>query len=704
MKLETAFLRSKVAYRIFVLFILCALLPIAVLAALSFTHVKGEITEQSRIRLRQSTKTTGLAIYERLLFLEDEMKLLASGRFLASSALNKRRNGILENLLGRLNGIAVSNEAGHLTHLFGRIPDPPPFTTEQKKHIQSGKTVVMSQVSGEDPARVWIGRAVDPSEPRLGIILGQINTQYLWDSDNVGHLPPTAEFCILDGNHILFRSPDFPPLVSEPLMLAVRQSGVGQMDINYKGEQYLASYWSLFLERRFLAPKWTVVLSQSKGDFLAPMDQFKKVFVPVILASLFIVLFVSIVQIRRSLIPLEKLREGTKRIAGRDFESRVSIESGDEFEDLAASFNAMATRLGNQFKALTTMNDIDRAILSTLETRKIIDTLLTRAPDVIRCSSVGVLLMNGKSSENEGVIHFRYARLGGRIETAKVILAPEEMRKLRETSESLLIQNKEVPGYLVPLAKEGEKSFLIFPILLKEKLSALVAVGYASPADRGQDDLSQVRQLADQMAVALSNARLIEELNHLNLSILTALARTIDAKSPWTGGHSERVTKLALEIGKALHLGPGELDMLHRAGLLHDAGKIGTPAEILDKPGRLTEEETRLMHEHVRTGVRILEPIPACADILPIVLQHHECFDGSGYPDRISGEAISLGARIFAVADYFDALISDRPYRPGMDREQVIESIRQEAGAKFDPGVVKAFLRIMGPEETKGEV
>jgi putative nucleotidyltransferase with HDIG domain len=142
-----------------------------------------------------------------------------------------------------------------------------------------------------------------------------------------------------------------------------------------------------------------------------------------------------------------------------------------------------------------------------------------------------------------------------------------------------------------------------------------------------------------------------------------------------------------------------ELDTLHRGGLLHDIGKIGTPPEILDKPGRLSPDEAQQMRLHVRIGARILEPIAAYADVIPIVLQHHEWFDGTGYPDGLAGEAISLNARIFAVADCFDALISDRPYRPGIERERVVEIVKQGAGRQFDPRVVQAFLEVMSRKE-----
>jgi putative nucleotidyltransferase with HDIG domain len=243
-------------------------------------------------------------------------------------------------------------------------------------------------------------------------------------------------------------------------------------------------------------------------------------------------------------------------------------------------------------------------------------------------------------------------------------------------------------------------SFIVLPIFLKDRLAGIISLGYRGQPQHSQEDLTQARQLADQVAVALSNARLIEELDKLNWGTLTALARTIDAKSPWTAGHSERVTALAVEIGVKLGLGPKELEVLHRGGLLHDIGKIGIPAAVLDKAGHLTEQEIAIMREHPRKGARILEPIPAYAEVIPIVLQHHEWFDGTGYPDGLAGEEISLGGRIFAVADVFDALTSDRPYRSGQDRESAIALIRQGVGRQFDPKVVQAFLEVMAEEGT----
>jgi putative nucleotidyltransferase with HDIG domain len=209
--------------------------------------------------------------------------------------------------------------------------------------------------------------------------------------------------------------------------------------------------------------------------------------------------------------------------------------------------------------------------------------------------------------------------------------------------------------------------------------------------------------LIHQIAVALSNSKLIEELDELNWGTLEALARTVDAKSPWTAGHSQRVTKMSLEIARALGLSQPEMQVLHRAALLHDIGKIGIPASILDKPAKLDDEEYRLIKEHPRMGARILEPVRAYFEILPLVLQHHERFDGQGYPNGLSGDAISLGARILAVADVYDALVSDRPYRSGWTQHRAIELISQEAGRQFDPLVVEVFLKVLTQKRAAGD-
>lgn len=206
------------------------------------------------------------------------------------------------------------------------------------------------------------------------------------------------------------------------------------------------------------------------------------------------------------------------------------------------------------------------------------------------------------------------------------------------------------------------------------------------------DEFEELGDAFNRLAQELK--RQFAELEAFNFGTLAALARTIDAKSPWTAGHSERVTQLAVRIGMEMDLPAEEISDLQRGGLVHDIGKLATPPGILDKAGSLTPAETEIMRLHPKQGVHILEPIPAFERLLPIVGQHHERWDGSGYPDGLSGDRIARTARVLAVADVFDALRSDRPYRPGVPLADVVGIIRAGSARDFDPDVVDAFLRL----------
>lgn len=703
MKFDTTFLRSKVARRILVLFFFCALIPIAALATLSYSSVRRQLNEESQMRLYRASKAVGLGIYQQLLFLETDLSMVISDLSEASPSPVAISSGALrKRLMEHFEGLLLIKDTGGTISLSGKTENPPSLSEEEMRHVLLGKSLVFSRHYPDGSPRIFFGKAFDAKNPKAGILLGEISTSYLWAMADAEMLPPMTELCILDQ----FNRPLFCTLadkVSFPseAMIKISSSSLGQFEWTYRNKEYLASYWSIFLQYRFLTPRWIVVLSESKADAFAAMANFKRAFLPVILISLWVVLLLSMSQIRRSLDPLEKLQEGTKRIASGDFVSNVIVSSGDEFEELAASFNTMSSRLGRQFNVLATMAEIDRAILSTRDTGEIVDTVLTRLGHVFPCQSIGMTLLNQNGNNSARTFVRESDRAGKEGEEAEEVisLTPDEMEKLRDNPGHLSINSgQEVPQYLAPLARRGTKSFLILPLFLQQRLSGFITIGYSGSPTYGEEDLTQARQLADQVMVALSNARLIEELEQLNWGTLTALARAIDAKSAWTAGHSERVTVLALKIGSAMGLTSEELDVLHRGGLLHDIGKIGTPASILDKQEKLSAEEHELIQKHTIMGARILEPISAYVDAIPIVLQHHERYSGQGYPSGLSGEAINQGARIFAVADVYDALISDRPYRTGVGVEHVLETIRRGAGIEFDPKVVQAFLEVMKHE------
>ena len=196
------------------------------------------------------------------------------------------------------------------------------------------------------------------------------------------------------------------------------------------------------------------------------------------------------------------------------------------------------------------------------------------------------------------------------------------------------------------------------------------------------------------LALALSHVRSLADLERANWGALTALARAVDAKSSWTRGHSERVAEIAVALAEERGWTEAEVRLVRRGALLHDVGKIGVPSAILDKPGRLTTGEVALLRTHVEKGARILEPLDSFADILPILWQHHERLNGTGYPRGLVGDAIDPNAALVAVADVFEALTAERPYRAAQDPEETLAYLVGLAGVEFELQSVAALERL----------
>lgn len=181
-------------------------------------------------------------------------------------------------------------------------------------------------------------------------------------------------------------------------------------------------------------------------------------------------------------------------------------------------------------------------------------------------------------------------------------------------------------------------------------------------------------------------------------SVLVAFARAVEARDRYTIHHAERVGRYAREIARAHGLSGPDLAFIYQGGILHDLGKIAVPDAILHKPGPLSVEEFAVMSTHSEVGERICLPLRSTTSFLPILRHHHERMDGAGYPDHLVAEAIPLGARIVAIADAWDAMLSDRPYRVGLGREETLRRIRGGAGTQWDAGLVEVFL---GLHDTK---
>jgi putative nucleotidyltransferase with HDIG domain len=209
--------------------------------------------------------------------------------------------------------------------------------------------------------------------------------------------------------------------------------------------------------------------------------------------------------------------------------------------------------------------------------------------------------------------------------------------------------------------------------------------------------LSESRQQAKQLEAAYAELEITYD------RTLTALMSALDARDRETEGHSARVSRLACLLGEKIGLNGQQLKALERGALLHDMGKIGIRDEILHKPGRLTDDEWKIMRIHPDIGARIVEGIPFLQDTLPVIRYHHERWDGSGYPLGLKQAEIPIQARIFAIADVFDALTTKRTYRSKSSAEEAIQYIKEQAGILFDPLIVEALTKVPYKGLTEGE-
>ncbi|MCC6300026.1 MAG: GAF domain-containing protein [Anaerolineales bacterium] len=208
-----------------------------------------------------------------------------------------------------------------------------------------------------------------------------------------------------------------------------------------------------------------------------------------------------------------------------------------------------------------------------------------------------------------------------------------------------------------------------------------------------KEDAELLQTLATQAATVFQIAKLYGDANELFLDTIQAMVASIDAKDPYTNGHSQRVSEFSVAIGKQMNLPPEIIHQLRIGALLHDIGKIGISDSILSKPGRLTEEEIEQMKQHPAIGAGIMKNVRLLRSEIPALAEHHEHMDGTGYPNNLRGDQISLFGRIVAAADVFDALTSDRPYRGALDVEEVLNRMQKDSGSHFDDVCVQALIR-----------
>ncbi len=565
-------LRSRFGRRLLALFVGCAFVPMAVLAALSYRQVKQQLYRQSENRLQQANLALNQAVFDRLLLLDATLKsippqvilqLYRAQRKLTPAPKpkpkpqvisrlgpgNQTQTGNLDgrvamggilldrrpkpapigqaqpspsraeliaasqaliaglDLLARQRFVAVEfvgDDAKHI-EIFGRLARRPNLTSRDSSDLRLGLPLIVTEHLPGESTRIYLLRRIVRRNEVRGTFVGEVSPEYLWGSLDQGMPSPTTRLAVLDDSaHVIFSSTRVLPVgVATPALT-----------VDSADDSYLSATSEIRMAEAFAAQPWRVVLTDSKDAVLEPMVEFTNTFLIVIGLSSLVVLLLSVSQIRRSVLPLEELQKGTRRIAQRDFASRVTVTSRDEFEQLAASFNTMATQLGRQFNALATAAEIDRAVLSATDATTIVDTILARIRDVFPCSVVSVTIgvPDGAKSLTSVIQDYQtgerhVARVGMRASDVQGILTGPEVLELRG--------GDPVPAYLEPLVEVGATSFVVLPLSYQRQLSGIVALGERFDLVPSEEDRVQMRRLADQAAVALANARMLDQVREL---------------------------------------------------------------------------------------------------------------------------------------------------------------------------------------------
>ena len=370
----------------------------------------------------------------------------------------------------------------------------------------------------------------------------------------------------------------------------------------------------------------------------------------------------------------------------------VDEDYKQEIEEMRQKITAKNKRI----KELELMHKVSRQAAGVVNLDKTLQLIIDEACEAFDAEIGSILLLDKRTKElaiqaarglNKKIIWATHLKIGERISGW-----------VAKHKEPVLVLDVEKDPRFAKRSNEKyyTKSLVCAPIFGSEELLGVININNKKTKETfTQHDLNLLIAISEQAGIIICNANNYRKLQSLYMNAISALTKAIDAKDHYTKSHSEHVTKYAVSTAKEMNLNEHAVDIIEDAAKLHDIGKIGIHDYILMKPGKLTPKEWDEVKLHSLKGEKILEPLTFLDGAIGIIRSHHERYDGKGYPDGLKGDKIPIGARIIAVADSFDAMISERPYRKALSIKEAKEELIRNKGVQFDPQVVDAFLRFL---------
>jgi HD-GYP domain-containing protein (c-di-GMP phosphodiesterase class II) len=609
-----AMLRSKVARRMFLIFVGCALLPVVVLAVVAFVDVRDHLSTLSANRLRQGSKSAGMTIIERVSFLEGNLRLIAAGLAtgrVAPPAAAGREAAVMADR--RFLSLAVLDDSGRLLRLLsGPTVAYPALDAPRRAHLDTGAMLVTTGPTGGTPALFAFLR-LDPAVHGGSLLASEIDPEYLWGGD--GLLSPPVEMCVFEpsGGTLFTSLPTGIPAAELKRAVAVHGPS-GGFEWQHGGTRYVAGYWTVFMRPTYLA-EWILVQSEPRDEVLQPLRQFAWTFTLIVLLAFWVVTFATLRQIRRSTVPIEQLLEATRKLREEDFSHRVHVSSNDEFEVLGNAFNEMTESIERHLSVMNTINRIGVSLSIERDESRLLETVLSGAQDVFNADGAGLFLVSRDGELRPALARIASLSLrqaagngGGepwgiavlptlRHATERIITSCDVHADTNEDFSALVDFDRRM-GYLsrsflsVPLRNHENESLGVVLLINAQSRTTGAIVPFS------EKDQRLMESLASQAAVAITKNRLVQDFKGLFEGLTDLISTAIDEQSPHTGGHVRRVVVLSTMIGEALArsadaavreqaLSEEQLYELRIAALLHDCGKLTTPVHLTDKATKL---------------------------------------------------------------------------------------------------------------------
>jgi len=371
-------------------------------------------------------------------------------------------------------------------------------------------------------------------------------------------------------------------------------------------------------------------------------------------------------------------------------------EANDRINRLSLQLEDRNLLLEKAIKNISALNRVGVALSSELDIDRLVQLLINISVKGLRVEIGSIFLFDDR---REHLVVRASSGLPAELDPTLSLTPGESVSgTVAGNGQPLLIRHVDGSQGIKPLSRFGftRRSVLCVPIKMKDRVLGTIELTNRRGGESFSiDDLEMLQSIANQAAVAIENANLYCDVQRTYLETVLALVQAVEEKDRYTRGHSDRVTAFSVKIAGAMGLPAREIRMIEYAGILHDIGKIGIDLAIIQKKERLTPEELAVVRKHPLIGERIIRPIGFLAAALPGIAQHHERFDGCGYPLGICGDRIALEARILAVADAYDAMITDRPYRKPLPKDDAIAELLRCSGSQFDPVVVEHFVELL---------